>query len=323
MNILITSAGRRVSLVSYFIKEVKHLFGGHASVFTSDLNPSMSAACTISDGSFKVGYFSDPDYMEHLLTMCLKNKIKLIIPTLDPELRLLAQNREKFLKHGIILVISDDSFIKICRDKRLTNQFFKEKGFLVPKEVDKTKPSFPVFIKPIDGSSSKDLYFIDHKDKISPYLLKQDNLMWMEYLSNKEYDEYTIDLYYNKNSTLCCIVPRIRIATRGGETNKGITQKNKSIIDFVKKKLGQLDGARGCLTLQIFKHKISDVIYGIEINPRFGGGYPLSYLSGANYPKNIINEYLLDKSVKYSETWDDKKLLLRYDFELTIDEFEY
>ena len=116
---------------------------------------------------------------------------------------------------------------------------------------------------------------------------------------------------------LKCVVPRKRIEIRSGEVNKGKTEKN-SLIEYVKEKLGILDGARGCLTAQFFKHKKIKKIIGIEINPRFGGGFPLSYAAGANYPKWIIEEYILGKEIKYFKDWDDKLLMLRYDKELFI-----
>jgi len=79
-----------------------------------------------------------------------------------------------------------------------------------------------------------------------------------------------------------------------------------------------VDGARGCLTVQFFLNKKTNHIVGIEINPRFGGGYPLSYLAGANFPGWIIQEYLLNESIEYSETWEDNLLMLRYDHEILV-----
>src|SRR5690606_17307287 len=105
--------------------------------------------------------------------------------------------------------------------------------------------------------------------------------------------EYTVDIYLGKDHNIKCIVPRKRIWVRAGEVNKALTQKN-CIVNFLKERLGKIDGAIGCLTLQVFLNKQSDKIIGIEINARFGGGYPLSYLAGANFPRWLIQEYFLD-----------------------------
>ncbi len=321
-NILITSAGRRVSLVKYFKKECVRAFGETSQVHTTDLDPTMASACINSDKSHKVGRFTDEDYLDVLLKLCIENKIKMVVPTIDTELILLSSHREKFKTEKIEIIVSDLDFIQICRDKRKMNQFFLEKGFKIPKSIDRENPSFPLFIKPINGSSSKNIFLIKDESMLSQYHKENLDLMFMEYLSSERYEEYTVDLYYDKMNALKCVVPRIRIAVRGGETNKGITQKNK-LIDIVKDKLSVIEGARGCLTLQVFLDKQSDDVYGIEINPRFGGGYPLSYLAGANYPEWLIKEYLLDQKIQWFNDWEDKLLLLRYDNEMIVHDFNY
>jgi len=321
-NILICSAGRRVSLTFYFKEELQRNMGEEFKVFTTDLNPSMSSACLISDQGFKVGRFTDVDYMDSILSICREYGISIVIPTIDTELLLLSTHRELFLQEGIDIIVSDMYFIKICRDKRRMNLFFEERGFKIPKKVDRYKPTFPLFIKPINGSSSQNIFLIKNASMLSDFHVKNEDLMFMEYLPKDRYEEYTIDLYYDRNSNLKCVVPRIRIAVRGGETNKGITRKNK-LIKVVKDKLEIIEGARGCLTLQVFLDTQSEDIYGIEINPRFGGGYPLSYLAGANYPAWIIQEYLLNKKINWFDDWKDNLLLLRYDNEMIIHDFEY
>ena len=139
----------------------------------------------------------------------------------------------------------------------------------------------------------------------------------MEYIGKEQHDEYTIDMYYDRHNTVKCIVPRKRILVRAGEINKGVTCKN-NIVPFLKDKLGIIDGAIGCLTVQVFLNRNSGKIIAIEINPRFGGGYPLSYRAGANYPLWLINEYYNNQSIEYTENWEDQLLMLRYDDEVIV-----
>jgi carbamoyl-phosphate synthase large subunit len=297
------------------------MFGEDSKVFTCDLDPATSPACRSSDQSFKAGYFKDDDYVGNLLENCRKHQIDLVIPTVDTELLLLANSKAEFAENGVQTVVSSADLINIFRDKRKTNQFFEGKGIAVPKDVDASNPSFPMFVKPIAGSSSQDIFSIQSEDQLSKYMCDPDKFVHQELLSPNDFEEFTLDLYYDRNSDLKCVVPRKRMAVRGGEISKGMTCKN-SLIEFVKSKLSKLNGAIGCITLQLFLGKNSDQVYGIEINPRFGGGYPLSYLAGANYPKMLFTEYFLKQPVEFVDDWQSNLMLLRYDAEMVFHESE-
>ena len=251
MNVLITSAGRRVSLVEFFKKELIKKYGIDSKVITTDLYPELSAASHVADDSIKVGRFADANYITNLLNDCIERKIKFIIPTIDNELLLYAQHRKTFSENGINIIVSDEPFIKICRDKNLTNQFFNSIGIATPKSVDKNNPTFPLFIKPKDGSSSKNLHVIKSAAMLSETLLHDDSLMFMEYLAKENFDEFTLDLYFDKHSDLKCMVPRLRMEVRQGEISKGVTLKNE-LCEIIFTKMNHIDGARGCITLQLF-----------------------------------------------------------------------
>ena len=310
-NILITSAGKRVALVRDF-KETLHRFFPEAKVFTTDMNPEMAPACYVSDKYFKVPRVTDSQYPEILLDICVKNGIGMIISTIDTELLLLANLKEVFAEKGIFIIVSDNNFITICRDKRNTSAFFKQKGVRVPNMIDKYHPSFPMFAKPYDGSLSTNLHYIKCQDELTKEILEDPKLLFMEYIDKKFYQEFTVDMYYGKDYRVKCIIPRERIEVRAGEINKGRTVKN-AIIPFLKEKLGYIEGCVGCICVQLFFHPEHQDIIGIEINPRFGGGYPLSYMSGGNFPELLIREYLLDEEIEYFDNWKDNLLMLRFD----------
>lgn len=319
-NILITSAGQRVSLVKAFQKEIKKI-NSEYKVYTVDLNPVLAPACHVSDGYRTVKRVTDPNYIIDLIQVCKELQIKVIIPTIDTELIVLAENKKRFLNEGINPIVSDSEFVNMCRDKRIINEFFLKNNIEIPLQFSKENFSFPLFIKPYDGSLSKDTFLIKNESDFTDYHFQNDKLMFMEYIDQSLYDEYTVDTYYDKNGNLKCIVPRKRIFIRAGEVNKGVTHKNE-ITDYIKNRLSFIQGARGCLTMQFFFNKETKRILGIEINPRFGGGYPLSYLAGANFPQYIIDEYVLEKEVDFFEDWENNLLMLRYDDEVLVRNYE-
>ena len=316
MNILITSAGQRVSLVRAFQKELKTIYPGY-KVYTTDMFPELSAACNVSDRYFKVNRVTDPGYIADLVDLCLSHNIKMIVPTIDTELLILAENKSQFNELGIHVIVSSVTFVQQCRDKRRIHEFFENRDIPIPKMIDKHSPEFPLFIKPYDGSLSANTFLITAPHELTTFHLTNEKFLFMEYIGKEHYDEYTVDMYFDKHNTVKCIVPRKRILVRAGEINKGLTCKN-GIVTFLKNKLEHIEGAIGCLTVQVFLNRTTGKIIAIEINPRFGGGYPLSYRAGANYPLWLINEYFHNQSIEYTDNWEDQLLMLRYDDEVIV-----
>ena len=320
-NILITSAGRRVGLVNFFQYELNKKFP-LSKVYTAEANPKWSSACRLSDNYFTIPKVDDENYINSIFKICIDNSIGIIIPTIDTELLILSEAREYFLLNNIQIVVSDSDLITKCRDKRLTNVLFNDLNINVPTLIDKYNPSFPLFVKPYDGSLSKDIYLLQNKSELTDSLLNNPKLMFMEYINPKDFDEYSVDAYYDRNNFLMCLVPRRRIEVRGGEISKGRTEKHEFYLKL-KNNLNYIKGARGCLTIQVFIGKINGEIIGIEINPRFGGGYPLSYSSGANYPEYIIMEYMMNQKINFNEMWIENRVMLRYDSEIFLDEHDF
>ena len=315
-NILITSAGKRVTLIKQF-QETLRRFYPEAKVFTTDMNPAMAPAGIASDGCMVVPRVTAPGYIEVLLTICKEKGIRIIVPTIDTELLVLAENKELFRENGIEPMVSELPFIQACRDKRNTGTFLNSHDIRVPAPVDKSNPTFPLFAKPYDGSLSKDLYVVRCKEELTQEILNHPKLIFMEYIDKQEYKEFTVDMYYGRDNRVKAIVPRERIEIRAGEINKGVTRKNY-LVRFLKERLEYLPGVVGCICVQLFYRDSDDDVVGIEINPRFGGGYPLSYYAGANFPEYVVREYMLDETLTYMDIWADNTLMLRYDNEVIV-----
>ncbi len=320
-NILITSAGRRVSLVRFFQTELKRRFAD-GKVIAADANPDYAAACRVADAYFALPRVSDAGYIPELLRLSVAHGIRVIIPTIDTELLILAQHREAFSQNGIAIVVSDEPMVRIFRDKRATHRFFEQYGIGCAREYDKNNYTLPMYLKPYDGSRSVDNFVITDASQLTDYHFSNEKLMFLEYLDHQKFTEYTIDLYYDSQSQLKCFVPRKRLEVRDGEVNKAVTTR-APFIGALWEKLASVPGFRGCITFQVFVHNDTGALYGIEINPRFGGGYPLSYLAGANFPAWIISEYMLGATVVPEfDQWEQDLMMLRYDDEILVHQFQ-
>ena len=314
-NILILSAGRRVELAQAFKAELiaRNL---QSKVLATDLKPELSAACQVVEVTVRAPRVTDPRYIDFLLSTCKNFGIGLVIPTIDTELLLLAQHREAFAAEGIHLIISDESLVSVCRDKRLTAGLFGQLGIDTPKIYDRTEIKFPCFIKPYDGSCSVGAAVIQQSSMLSDSMLADEKMMFME-LIDGSHKEFTVDVYYDHNGRLVSFVPRQRIEVRSGEISKGATRRHY-VYDYLLPKLHGLKGARGCITLQLFANEKTGRFAALEINPRFGGGFPLSYSAGANYPGWLIDEYLMNKDVPFFDGWEADLMMLRYDAKVLV-----
>lgn len=310
-NILITSAGRRVELVKIWQDSARRTLGSGAKVYANDLVPYLSAACQVADEHFSICRCTDPSYPSRLLEQCLDREVCLVIPTIDTELQALAEARTTFEAAGVQVVVSDPELVRQCRDKRRTAALFASLSIPTPKILDPLQLTFPCFMKPVGGSCSQGIKPIPSAEHLAPIDTCNSNNLFQE-LVPSHWIEYTLDLYYSKSGDLLGCVPRQRLEVRGGEISKGITRKDK-VLQSLKNIVARLKGARGVVTLQIFVDPSREKMLGIEINPRFGGGYPMSHTAGVDYPCMLIREYLLGETLDYDEAWEANLVMLRYD----------
>jgi len=318
-NVLITSAGRRVSLVQYFMHAVSQTSGGQ--VFTVDMNPSLSAACQIADGFEPICSVSHPNYITQLLAICQRHEISLVVPTIDTELMLLAELRDEWAaEHNINIVISRPDLIAKCRDKRQTSMLFAELGLETPTDLSADSSTYPRFIKPLAGSRSIDIHIVRDASEMTSGLYDTSYYLHQELVDTNRFREFTVDAFYDAQGSLRSVVPRERLEVRDGEVSKSRTYKG-ALVRQLANSLTTLEGAYGCLTLQFFvalDTPDTPEILGIEINPRFGGGYPLTQQAGATYVDWLVHEHFTGQTAGYFDGWIDDLVMLRYDAEVFV-----
>lgn len=310
VNILILSAGRRVELIKCFKKAAK-LKNIESNIVTADIS-STAPAIYFGHKNYIIPRIGEEGYIDSIISICNKEEIKLIVPTIDTELIIMAENKEVIEnKTAAKVLISDKRVIEICRNKKNTNKFFEENGFGVPKEItqkdiNEKNYEFPLFIKPLDGSSSINAFKVKNKEELDFFNNYIEKPIIQEYI---EGTEYTVDTFIDFNGNPITVVPRERIATRSGEISKGKIVKDRELINEVKKVIEILKPI-GHITFQCMK--TSNGIKFIEINPRFGGGAPMSIKAGANSALNLY-KLLLGEELSYNEDYEDNMIALRFD----------
>lgn len=310
MNILLTSVGRRVELLKAFRQSMERS-NISGKIITADLKPNAPAAF-LADTAELVPRVDHPDYIEKLLAICDRHQIDLLIPLIDTELHLLSLARQEFSDRGVTLLMSSVLANEICFSKTKTGAFFKEIGINTPKiyntcEVEDL--NFPLVLKPDTGSSSVGLYYINNRAELDFFNHYVKNAIVQELIIG---EEYTIDTLVDFQGKVVSIVPRLRIETRAGEISKGTTVKNPALIAAAKHVVESLPDAIGCVTVQCFLQSDGEIVF-IEINPRFSGGYPLSYRAGADFPSWIMQALIGEHPQVAIDEWEDGLTMLRYD----------
>ena len=172
-----------------------------------------------------------------------------------------------------------------------------------------------MILKPAFGSSSKNVFKLENKKDLEYFYPKLEKPIIQEFIIG---EEYTIDTYFNFEGKLKCVVPRRRLEVRSGEVSKSITVKDERLINAIYKHFDINNLFFGCVTIQCFKEKGNKFKF-IEINPRFGGGFPLSFMAGANFAKWILQETFGLKSEATQDCWKDNVHMLRYDEEIIVE----
>ncbi len=314
-NVLLLSAGRRVSLARALAASARAI---GAQLVTADMNPAMSAACQDNGLYATLPHVQSDAYPAALRAVCAAHAIGLVIPTIDTELATLAALRADLAGQGTEVVVSDAALVDASRDKRRTAAYFQRFGIASPQIQDIGDLRFPVIAKPFDGSLSRDITILHSAADLTEKVRAVPNIIFADYLDQKTHDEFTCDAYYTRSGQLACVVPRQRLEVRGGEVSKARAVRNDIVALFFEK-LGQIDGAKGCLTFQFFRHRDTGAHWLIELNARFGGGYPLTMAAGAAYHDWAVQEYLSGKTPLRFDGWHNGLTMLRYDGEVFTD----
>ncbi len=304
MNILFTSASRRGYLVRYF----KDIIGTDGETHAS--NSVVCPAFTAADYSVITPLIYDKTYIPFLIDYCKKRNISLVIPLFDIDLYILALNKKLFRKNGIHVMVSDADVIDKCNDKWKMYKFGIKAGINIPESfisqedvliaIHQKRMNYPIVVKPRWGMGSISIYIAENEDELRVFSKKvhkevmenflkyesaQDidhSIIFQEFLQG---DEYGVDIINNLQGEFVNAIVKRKLAMRAGETDSAIVCKQENVF-LTAKKLSKAIGHIGNLDIDVIL--VNSKPYVLDMNARFGGGYPFSHMAGANFPKAII-----------------------------------
>lgn len=313
MNVLLTCAGRRGYLVEYF----RAALDGRGLILAADMSAE-APALAIADRWFQVPSADHHAYLDVLVELCRANGVRLVVSLNDLELPVLSGARERFLEVGAVVAVPDPDIVQTCFDKWQTHHFLTRNGIGNPRTYltinDATEAlrsgrlGFPVVVKPRWGSASIGIEFaMDEQELRSVYdVLRRrmaDSILRKVSLSDPDHSiliqeclagtEYGLDVINDFSGRTAAVFVKEKLAMRAGETDRAVTRLRPE-LEAVGHMIGTKLGHIGNLDVDVFEK--SGRISVLELNPRFGGGYPFSQMAGANVPAALL-AWLEDRPV--------------------------
>ena len=288
-------------------------------VVATDMQLS-APALQVADVKLQVPAVYDPKYVDITLQICKEQKIDALLSLNDLELPILAENKAKYEAEGVKVIVSDPSVINIAFDKYKTAQWVESLGLKSPKTYVRLEDAkhaletgdlhFPLFMKPRWGSGSIGLASIADMEELDIYyhlLMKQvkktilatasvgdEYIMIQEKLTG---NEFGLDVMNDLEGNNVAVSVKQKLAMRAGETDKAVTLDLPEVRE-IGHKIGTTLKHIGNLDVDVMQNENGEYCV-LELNPRFGGGFPFSYEAGVNLPKAII-EWLKGNKVDAS-----------------------
>ena len=310
INILILSCGTRVKLVEYF----KQAESGFENVIVTDCS-EYAPALYIADKYYIVPKMTEANYMDEIVNICKLEKVGAVLPLQEEELLLMAEHKSMFESMNILLAASEYQTVALCKDKYKLYQVLNEVRIPTIKTQlvcdwlkNKQSVSREMFVKPRMGAGSvgamrvKTRAFLEALKGENP-----DQLIVQPYIRGKEYgvDVY-VDFISGQITALFC---KEKIRMRAGETEKSVSVKVPEIKELIIKVVHNLQ-LKGALDIDVLEE--NGKYYILEINPRFGGGYPHAYECGIDFPKMIAQNAANHANVALEDKYETGVIALKY-----------
>lgn len=321
VNILFTSAGRRVELLCEF-RDAYREVGLDGRIVVTDID-ALAPAFQVADRTYIVPSVGSPEYVPALVEICRREKVMLVFPLIDPDIPVLANNREVLEATGAKVMVVSAEAAEITRDKWLTWKFFLELGIPAPKtwlpaEGLPDTLRYPVFLKPRFGSAAKHARKVEDAEELAFFLRRTPDPIVQEVLPGPE---ITTDVISDVNGRVIGAVSRQRIEIRAGEVAKGQTVYYPEVLEYSVKIASALK-AIGPITVQCMFRNGSP--FFTEVNARFGGGSPLGIRAGVKSPHWLLGMAAgLKVEIPPLGTYEKGLYFTRYDQSFVLREGDY
>lgn len=310
-NVLFCSAGRRVKLIEDFRKTI-----GDSGKLVAANASNLAPAIYVADKHYIVPMITDENYINEILDICKKEDIKIVCTLIDPEIKILADNRKKFEELGILLMVPSSKTAELCFDKFEMYKYLKQNnietvttyGSVEEFENNKDGITFPVFVKPRTGSGSVGARKVEDLETLKKLFKEDETLIIQELMSCSDLDA---DVYVDTISgEVINVFLKNKLETKIGGANKTVSFKDNELVEFIKRIVSKFE-FKGTINMDFFKK--DGKYYLSEVNPRFGGGYIHPYAAGVDFIKYLIKNSNGEKNVPEIGNYQEGTIMMMYD----------
>jgi carbamoyl-phosphate synthase large subunit len=273
--VLFTCAGQRVDIVSAFGR-------AGATTVAADLDP-LAPALYHADRRALVPRVDDPGYVAALAALVAEHDIQLVVPLTDLDQETVSRAREE-LAPALVLAPSPD----VCRtmgDKYLAHAFFEANAIPSPRTwLPGDMPEdarFPLLVKIREGFGSRHIYRADDPEQLAFHLRHTPVASMVQERCLGE--EFSIDVFCDTEGRCLNAIPRSMIQSKGGESIKGESLRDRELIAHGAR-VAETIGIVGPANVQCFREP-DGALPVTDVNPRFGGAFPLPLAAGSRYPE--------------------------------------
>ena len=272
--VLFTCAGQRVDIVTAFRRA-----GATAlAVDVNELAPALYAA----DRRAAVPAVADPGYIDALAALVDEHGAALVVPLADLDHRVLAEHRDEL---GALVLLPGPETIALCEDKYEAHRFFERSGLPSPPTwLPDSLPdelAYPVLVKARRGFGSRHIYVAADREELDFHLRRTAVESMVQQACTGE--EFSIDVFCDLDARCLNAIPRTMIESKGGESIKGMTIRDDELVEHGRL-VAEAMGIVGPATIQCFREPDGSLPV-TDVNPRFGGGFPLPTAAGSRYPE--------------------------------------
>jgi carbamoyl-phosphate synthase large subunit len=261
-------------------------------IYSADIDPYAAGLYLVGPNHRAIVPRGDDEtFVAEIIALCDRERIDVLVPTVDSELLPLAIARSELAEHGVALVLASEQTLRGCLDKWALHRscvgaLRVPDTVLVDADFDPGACSPPVIVKPRSGSGSRGVRRVDDVDEFAR-LPRDATLLVQEYLPGTE---YSLDVLARGDGAIIAVVPRARL-----KVDSGIAVTGRTVHDESLERIGALVAQRIGLT-SVANVQVKMTGDGepalLEVNPRFPGTMSLTVASGVNMPRLCVQDAL-------------------------------